>query len=90
MTSSQAPQESENDPARLRDIASAARDYFREFDHLIGDPAEHDYPERRALRIALAGDETPRTCECDKTVCLRPGPAVPCPRRAGHPSAEAR
>lgn len=32
-------------------LATAARVYFREFDHLIGDG---DYPERRALREALA------------------------------------
>lgn len=32
-------------------VVQAARVYFREFDHLIG---EGDYPERRALRDALA------------------------------------
>lgn len=31
-------------------LAEAAKNYYREFDHLVG---EHDYPERRDLRDAL-------------------------------------
>lgn len=36
--------------ARVAQLEAAARAYFREFDHLIG---ETDYPERVALRNAL-------------------------------------
>lgn len=39
------------DVERLRRIERAARVYFREFDHLVGD----DYPERRDLAEALRG-----------------------------------
>lgn len=38
------------DNERLRVVERAARVYFREFDHLVGD---EDYPERRDLREAL-------------------------------------
>lgn len=38
---------------RLEKIEAAAREYFREFDHLIGPRESHDYPERQDLRKAL-------------------------------------
>lgn len=36
--------------AAALNLAEAAKAYYREFDHLVG---EHDYPERRDLRDAL-------------------------------------
>lgn len=39
--------------ARVRQLETAARDYVREFDYLIGPT---DYPERTALRNALSED----------------------------------
>lgn len=38
---------------QLREVEQAARTYFKEFDHLVGDWSQHDYPERRAMRDSL-------------------------------------
>lgn len=47
----------------LQSIAKAARTYFREFDHLIGDWDEHAYPERRGLADALDAYDSPASDE---------------------------
>lgn len=41
---------------RVAKLETAARNYFREFDHLI----DQDYPERRALREALGAKRVER------------------------------